>query len=90
MSENQSLINVNSPGIYKMTKEGEEDFYFDSRDLPEHEQEFAEMGENGWALVERVEAFDELIKILPHYLRARRSALEKAGLVSSGWGYKKK
>lgn len=80
----------NRPAIYKMSKEGEDDFYFDSRDLPEHEKEFEDMGESGWVLVERVEVFDELAKTLPNYLPSRRHALENAGLVSFGWGYKKK
>ena len=76
-------INAARPGIYKMSKDGEEDFYFDSTDLSEHEQEFEEMGRNGWVLVDRVET-------LPAYLPARMRALEKAGLVPFGWGYKKK
>ena len=76
------LINASRPGIFKMVKDGEE-FYFDSTDLPEHEQEFEDMGRNGWILVERVE-------ILPAYLPARLRALEDAGLAPFGWGYKKK
>ncbi len=71
------------PAIFKMAKDGEEDFYFDSTDLPEHTQEFEEMGRNGWVLV-------DLLETLPAYLPARMRALEKFGLVPSGWGYKKK
>ena len=70
------------PAIYKMIKDCEE-FYFDSTDLPERQREFDEMGENGWILVEKVE-------ILPAYLISRLRALEEAGLVPFGWGYKKK
>lgn len=70
------------PAIYQMVRNGEE-FYFDSTDLPEHQQEFDEMGENGWILTEREDD-------LPAYLISRLRALEEAGLVLSGWGYKKK
>ena len=83
MSKNQSLINAGRPGIFKMAKDGEEDFYFDSTDLSEHEQEFEEMEENGWVL-------EGLVETLPAYLPARLRALENAGLVPFGWGYKKK
>lgn len=76
------LFNASRPGIFKMAKDGEE-FYFDSTDLPEHEQEFEDMVKNGWVLVEQVET-------LPAYLPARLRALENAGLAPSGWGYKKK
>lgn len=76
-----SLINASRPGIFKMTKDGKE-FYFDSTDLPEHEQEFEDMEKNGWVLVEQVET-------LPAYLPARLRALEDAGLAPSGWGYKR-
>lgn len=82
MSKNQSFIKVGRPGIFKMTKEGEE-FYFDSTDLSEHKQEFEEMVKNGWVLSEEIET-------LPAYLPARMRALENAGLVPFGWGYKKK
>lgn len=79
-----SIINSRSrPGFFKMAKDGEEDFYFDSTDLPEHEQEFEEMGKNGWLLV-------ELVATLPAYLPARMRAIENAGYVAFGWGYKKK
>jgi len=70
------------PAIYKMIK-GVEEFYFDSTDLPECQLEFDEMGENGWILVERVET-------LPAYLISRLRALEEAGLVPFGCGYRKK
>ena len=83
MSKNQPLISAGRPGIFKMTKDGEEDFYFDSTDLSEHKQEFEEMEENGWVL-------EELVETLPAYLPARQRALENAGLVPFGWGYKKK
>ncbi len=82
MLKNQLLVNAGRPGIYKMAKDGEE-FFFDSTDLPEHEQEFEEMGRNGWVLV-------ELVETLPAYLPARMRALKNAGLVLFGWGYKKK
>jgi hypothetical protein len=85
MSKNQPLINASSPAIYKMTKVGKIDFYFDSADLSEHQQEFEEMKQSGWVLEEEVRA-------LPSYLRLRRQALEDAGLVKLkfSWGYKKK
>lgn len=70
------------PAIYKMVR-GDEEFYFDSTDLPQREPEFDRMGEEGWILVERGED-------LPRYLISRLRALEEAGLVPSGWGYKKK
>ena len=82
MLKNQSLIKNGRPGIYKMAKDGEADFYFDSTDLSEHEQEFEEMGRNGWILVEQVES-------LPAYLPTRMRAIENAGLVPFGWGYKR-
>lgn len=87
MTKNLSLINAGRPGIYKMSKEGEEDFYFDSTDLSEHKQEFEEMERNGWVLVERLET-------LPAYLTTRMRAIENAGYVPDkcrfDWGYKKK
>lgn len=85
MLKNQPLININSPAIYKMTMAGKIDFYFDSSDLSEHQQEFEVMMGNGWILEGEVEA-------LPSYLPLRRRVLENAGLVKLkfSWGYKKK
>ncbi len=78
------IINLRSkPGFFKMAKDGEEDFYFDSTDLPEHEHEFEEMGRNGWFLV-------EMVATLPAYLPIRMRAIENAGYVPFGWGYKAK
>ncbi len=94
MPENKSQINrllnrqkyaiftsESGPALYKMIK-GDEEFYFDSTDWSEHQQEFDEMGENGWILVEK-------IGILPAYLISRLRALVEFGLVSLGWGYRR-
>ncbi len=67
--------------FYKMIK-GNKEFYFESIELPKHEPEFDEMGENGWILVEREEP-------LPPYWHSRLRVLAEAGLVESGWGYEK-
>ena len=85
MSTNKPLINASSPAVYKMTKPGKIDFYFDSADLREHRQEFKKMRKSGWALIGRV-------RDLRSYLPLRRRDLENAGLVrlQFSWGYKKK
>ena len=84
MSKNKPPINASSPAVYKMTKPGKVDFYFDSSDLSEHHKEFEEMEKDGWVLVGEIET-------LPSYLPRRRRALEDAGLVKLkfSWGYKK-
>jgi hypothetical protein len=67
-----------------MTMAGKIDFYFDSSDLSEHQQEFEDMMTDGWVLQGEIQS-------LPSYLPLRRRALENAGLVKLkfGWGYKK-
>ena len=72
------------PRIYKTTKEGEEDFYFDSTDLLSNKNDFIDMRKNGWQIPE--EASDEL----PAYLPTRLRVIADDGFESSGWGYKKK
>lgn len=70
--------------IYKMTKEGEDDFYFDSTDLLTKKSDFIDMRQQGWELSEEV--FEDLSSYLP----TRTKEIADAGFESSGWGYKKK
>ncbi len=77
-----TTINTSRPALFKMVKYTEE-FYFDSSDFSEHEEEFTDMEKEGWVLA-------ELVETLPAYLSARLRVLEQAGLVPAGWGYKKK
>lgn len=77
--------------IYKMTKEGKGDFYFDftntfyfdSTDLLNHKDYFIDMRKNGWEVSE--DKFEELSAYLP----ARRQTIAEAGFKPSGWGYRR-
>ena len=81
--EELKRLSAGKSRIYKMTKEGEEDFYFDSTDLSNHKNNFIDMRKSGWQVSE--EEFEEL----PPYLPARRRAIADAGFGSFDWGYKK-
>ncbi|HSR89595.1 MAG TPA: hypothetical protein VLK22_04385 [Candidatus Udaeobacter sp.] len=74
---------ADKPRIYKMTKEGEDDFYFDNTDLLNHKDNFFDMRSGGWEVSKDV--FEEL----PNYLPARRQSIADAGFDSFDWGYKK-
>ena len=79
----KNLITAGSYSIYKMSKPGADDFYFDSTDLFQCKEKFIQKRTEGWAVVEKIT--DKLSVHMPE----RASDIRALDLVVFDWGYKK-
>jgi hypothetical protein len=79
-----NLIKAGSYIIYKMSKNGERDFYFDSTDLPQCKDKFLKKRQAGWGIA------GEAFTGLSHRLPERTSDIKALDLELFEWGYQKK
>ena len=77
----RELLVAGSYIIYKMSKEGELDFYFDSTDLVQCKDKFIAKRQAGWEVIGKV------AEGLSHRLIERTSDIKALELVVSDWGY---